>query len=152
MTSVRKLHKDQTGALPPRYSFALNPYADARFTKCPRCGAKTRVRKIPLVVHVDSLGLFILRKTCRLCVVCETLIAHQGEIEPLIDAFRRRQGANNRQGAYVVLGTVECRVWRRGLSGGMPPDELFRHMADFKAYLRIDRTPGGWCRSSEGDG
>lgn len=64
---------DRMGALPPRYSFFLNPHANERFTRCPRCKATTRVRKIPLVIHVDSMGLVLLRKTCRLCVVCEML-------------------------------------------------------------------------------
>ena len=62
------------GALPARFSLALNPYSDARFTKCPQCEAKTRVRKIPFVIHVDGAGLVILRKTCRLCVGCEIVI------------------------------------------------------------------------------
>lgn len=140
------------GALPARYSFVLNPHADARFTTCPRCKAKTRVRKIPLVIHVDSVGLLTLGKTCRLCVVCEMLIVHQAELEPLIDAFGRRQVPGNCDREYLVLGTVEPKVWRRGLSGGVTVDELIRHMADFKAYMRIDYTPGGWSRSTEGAG
>ena len=41
------------GALLPRYSLLLNRHGDARFTKCPRCEARTRVRKLALVVHVE---------------------------------------------------------------------------------------------------
>lgn len=134
------------GALPPRYSFVLNPHIDQRFTRCPRCESRTRVRKIPLVIHLDSVGLVTVRKTCRLCVVCEMLIAHQAELELLIDRFSDR-GAVKRE--YVVLGTVESRIWRRGFSGDLGVDELITQMADFKAYMRIDCTPGGWFRSSE---
>lgn len=55
------------GALRPKYSFLLNPHADYRASSCPKCLAKTRVRKIPLVIHVEGVGLLILRKTCRPC-------------------------------------------------------------------------------------
>lgn len=75
---------DRMGALPPRYSFFLNPHLNERFTRCPRCNATTRVRKIPLVIHVDSVGLVLLRKRCRLCVVCEMLIAHEAEVNDVI--------------------------------------------------------------------
>ena len=42
------------GALRPKYSFLLNPHADYRASSCPKCLAKTRVRKIPLVIHVEG--------------------------------------------------------------------------------------------------
>lgn len=90
MTSARRLPKARMGALPPRYSFVLNPHVDYRVTSCPGCKAKTRVRKIPLVIHVDGVGLLILRKTCRLCLNCETVIVHQAEIESAIKASAGR--------------------------------------------------------------
>jgi hypothetical protein len=65
------------GALPPRYSFALHRDERDRFTKCPRCHAHTRLRKVPLVIHVDHPAgprLTILGKTCGLCLVCEMLL------------------------------------------------------------------------------
>jgi hypothetical protein len=130
------------GALPPRYSFALNPYAEYRASICPGCKAKTRVRKIPLVIHVGGLGLLILRKTCRLCLNCEMVIAHQAEIESAIRASARQ--APTATPDYLVLGTVGPRVWRQGLSGDMKIDEMVRNMADFRAYLEIKYTPGGW--------
>lgn len=72
------------GALSPRYSFVLNPYVRERFTKCPTCNASTRVRKLPLVVHVGERTaprLALLNKTCRLCLLCETLIVDRAELE-----------------------------------------------------------------------
>lgn len=138
--------KTRIGALPARYSFALNQYSDARFTKCPRCETKTRVRKIPLVIHVDGAGLVVLRKTCRLCVNCELMIAHQDEIEPLIAASVDQ--AARKKPKYLVLGTVDWPLWRRGLSSALAIDELVQHMADFKAYMNLEHTPGGWHRST----
>jgi hypothetical protein len=118
----------------------LNPYPRERFTRCPRCEAKTQVRKIPLVIHFAPVGPVVLRKSCRLCVVCETLIAHQAEVERLIDALGPTQ-ASKRE--YLVLGTLDVKTWRRGLSGGVTVNELTTHSADFKHYMRIDYTPGG---------
>ena len=63
--AVRKSRKARMGLLPPRYSFLLNPRQNEAFTRCPRCKAKTRVRKLVLVIHVESVGLVLLRKTCR---------------------------------------------------------------------------------------
>lgn len=134
------------GSLPARYSFALNPHAAARFTTCPRCKAKTRVRKIPFVIHVDGAGLVVLRKTCRLCVNCELVIVHQDELEPLIAASVAQAIATKPK--YLVLGTVDPQMWRRGLSDGVMVDELTQYMADFKAYMNVEYTPGGWYRST----
>lgn len=146
MRRTERPSKPRMGALPPRYSFVLNPHARERFSRCPRCEASTRVRKIPLVIHVDSVGLVTLRKTCRLCVVCDMLIAHQTEIEGLIDGLADDR-AKSKRAEYLVLGTVESRAWRRGVSVGVTLDDLIHHMADFKEYMRIDYTPGGWHRS-----
>ena len=142
MTSARRLQKARLGALPPRYSFALNPHANNRVTSCPGCKARTRVRKIPLVIHVDRLGLLILRKTCRLCLNCEMVIVHQAEIESAIKASAGQAATATPD--YLVLGTVGPPVWRRGLSGDVKINELVRNMADFKAHLEIKYTPGGW--------
>ena len=84
MTSTTPRRKDQMGGLPPRYAFVLSPHANERFTKCPRCETKTHVRKIPLVIHVNHFGLVLLNKTCRLCLTCEMLVAHQTDLDILI--------------------------------------------------------------------
>ena len=95
------------GSLPARYSFVLNPYIRERFTKCPKCDAPTRVRKLPLVVHVghsDGPRPVLLNKSCRLCVLCETLIVHQAELEHVVAAAGWGAGRE-----YLVLGTIDRR-------------------------------------------
>jgi hypothetical protein len=99
------------------------------------------LRKIPLVIHVDGMGLLILRKTCRLCLPCEMVIAHQAELE---SAIRASTGHTSTGIEYLVLGTATPQVWRRGLSGDMKIDELIRNLADFKSHLNIEYAPGGW--------
>jgi hypothetical protein len=138
------------GALPPRYSFVLNPYVRERFTKCPTCKAPTRIRKIPLVVHVgnrDTPRLAFLNKTCRLCLLCETLIVDRAELERVIvgAGFGDAVLAED----YVVLGTVDRRTGRRGLAGTAEVLNIRGHMADFKKYLKVDVVPAHWERSTE---
>src|SRR5437773_11525633 len=98
------------GALSPRYSFALNPYTELRFTICPGCGSTTRVRRLALAIHVDQFGMVILRKMCRLCTGCDMVIAHQDELAPLISGRRRRLGRSIVRRGYLVLGTVDLQV------------------------------------------
>src|SRR5256885_1676663 len=62
--AARRFHQVRRGPLPPRYSFFLNPHRHEAFTR-PPCKANMRVREMTLVIHVDSVGLVLLRKTCR---------------------------------------------------------------------------------------
>ncbi len=135
------------GHLAPRHSFVLNPYTDARFTTCSQCGARTKLRKVPLVIHVPEVGLVLLRKSCRLCTACDLLIAHRAEVDAQIQDLLppRSQGIPD----YVVLGTVDVRFWRSGLQTQRPVADLRERMADFRSYLTIRREasqgipPGG---------
>ena len=103
---------NRLGALAPRYAFILNPYVDSRFTRCARCETKTNLRKLSLVIHVNGFGLVLLGKTCRLCLRCDTLVAHKAELDDLL-----RTVVNVPEPDYVVLGTIDRHVYRRGLSG-----------------------------------
>ena len=136
------------GALPPRYSFVLNSYVRERFTKCPSCNASTRIRKLPLVVHVehpDGPRLVLLNKTCRLCLMCETLIVERVELESAIIAAGLSPTVKPPD--YVVLGTIDRRTWRLGLGGDAELPAIREHMADFKKYLKVDVVPAHWERS-----
>lgn len=149
MPTHHRVSSRRLGALPARYSFVLNPYSGERFTKCPSCDAPTRVRKLPLVVHVDHLDsprLILLKKTCRLCLLCETLVVHRAELERVIVAASTSAGG--KVPVFVVLGTIDRRTWRRGLAGDAQLADIREHMADFKRYLRVDVTPAHWALSN----
>jgi hypothetical protein len=136
------------GALPPRYSLVLNSHVRERFTKCPSCAASTRIRKLPLVVHVEDHGepkLVLLNKTCRLCVICETLIVDRVELESVI--ITAGPSATDKPPDYVLLGTIDRRTWRRGLGGEGELPDVREHMADFKRYLKVDVVPAHWGTS-----
>jgi hypothetical protein len=136
--------QDRIGALPPRYAFVLNPDADTKFTKCPRCETRTNVRKLSLVIHVEGFGLVLVGKTCRLCLRCETLIAHKAELDTLLSTV-----VNVSRPEYVVLGTVARRTYRRGLAGAASLDDVKAHTSDFKSYWKVEITPGGWYPKNE---
>ena len=129
---------------PARYSFLLNPYRDTRLSKCPQCERPTHPRKFPLVIHVEKWGPLVLGKTCRYYARCELIIVHQDELEPLLTARLRRAEGPNRPLDYLVLGTVEPQVWRKGLAGGVSFGELLLHMADFSRHMQIEQTGHGW--------
>ena len=128
----------------------MNPYVRERFTRCPQCHAPTRLRKLPLVVHIGQSNiprLVLLNKLCRLCVSCEMLIVHRTELERVVAAAALGTGCE-----YVVLGTIDRRTWRRGVAGEADLADIREHMADFKKHLRVDVTPARWERSTASAG
>jgi len=72
------------------------------------------------------------------------VIVHRDELDPLIAARLPRRKATSGPLEYLVLGTVEPGVWRRGLAGGVSFDEFLKSMADFNAYVEIEHTRRGW--------
>lgn len=148
--STRGLSRPRLGGLPPRYAFVLHTDVRDRFTRCPRCRARTRLRKLALVIHVEhpaGARLAMLGKTCRLCVMCEVLIAHEQELTPLLRASG--VATTNAAPDYLVLGTVAAPVWRSGIAHGVSLEAVRESMADFKQYLRVDVIPGGWSRDAD---
>jgi hypothetical protein len=130
---------------PPPYPHPT-PYRDARFTTCPTCGGCTRLRKLPLAIHVDPAHLLVLNKSCRLCPGCDLLIAHQDELEEqLAIAFARRapEAVGN---DYLVVGTLDRADWRRGTKGELMGGDLFEHRHDFADVRRIELRRG-WTRA-----
>ena len=128
------------GALPPRDAFLLNPYDDVRYTRCPRCGHRTWRRKVPLLLAVAGYGPLVLGKTGPYCAHCRLVIAHRDELEGELTTIFARLAPTGVGPAYAVLGTVELRAWRRGLSAAPTLDEVLRHTAPFTTTLTIEYT------------
>jgi hypothetical protein len=129
------------GKQPPRYRFFLNSYTDARFTTCPQCGEKTRVRKPPLVIHIDPMHLVALNKTCRYCPRCDLLIAHQDELEAWLAAFFSQHQPEGVGNPYLVVGTEERAAWRRGTHTPLTITEMLEHLHDFIEVIRFEPVP-----------
>jgi hypothetical protein len=133
--------KTHLGKQPPRYDFFLNPYQDLRFTSCPRCGGKTKLRKLPLVIHLDGQLLVGLNKACRYCPHCDLLIAHQDELEAQLVGHFHERNPNPNRNDYLVVGTVDRPVWQRGNRGDLTIPEMIDSLHDFKDYVRFERAP-----------
>lgn len=89
---------------PARHYFFLNPYQDCAFTKYPKCDSKTRVRKYPLVIHVEPEQILNLNKTCKYCTECDLIIVKQADIEALMTACLENERPSIIGNDYLVRG------------------------------------------------
>ena len=126
------------GKQPARYTLFLNPYRDVRFSACPGCGAKTRQRKLPLVIHVDPMDLIALNKTCRFCPACDLLIVHRDEIEALLAAHFSAHEPEVIGNDYLIIGTLDRSDWRKGCQVPLSLKEMIEHLHDFKESVRFE--------------
>ena len=139
------------GKLPPRYSFMLNPHADVRLSKCPKCRKVTHLRKFALLIHIDEWGPMALGKTCRYCSHCEMVMVQRAELEAELAHGLSQRAPQAIGNDYLVLGTVEKRIWKKELDGkGKPLAGMLEHLADFKQRYDLDYTPGGWYPAAQG--
>lgn len=139
--SSRHRVEPRLGQLTPLYNFFLNPYVDMRFTSaCPVCSGKIQQRKLPLAIVIDNWGMVVLNKTCRYCPNCELLIGHQDQIEEQLShaVNHRAFGSLN---DYFVVGTLERKDWRRGMTQPLSNEEMLAALHDFKDHLNFERAP-----------
>ncbi len=133
------------GKLEPRYSFLLNEHVGERLSVCPRCRKQTHARKFALLVHVDKWGPLAMGKTCIYCTLCELIIVHQKDLEAELAESFGTLAPEVIGNKYLVLGTVDKRVWKQGLGGaGQGLQGILEHTADFKTVLKLHVDPGGW--------
>jgi hypothetical protein len=123
-----------------RHKFFLNPYSDCGFTKCPKCDAKTKIRKYPLVIHSSPKQIFLLNKKCKYCVNCDLIIAKKQEIESFLALALPQLSKND----YLVMGTVERKDWVQGNKGSLPPSEIIERMYVFQDVWDFEVIPAGW--------
>lgn len=143
----KRTNQSQTprfGELEPKYNFILNPYPDARFSKCPNCEQRTGQRKLPLLIHIDPMHLISLNYTCRYCARCDLLIGHQHEIEFLLTQMFTQYDPEVIGNDYLIMGTMERKAWREGMRQPKSVAEMRSHIHDFKSYQTIQMTMGGW--------
>jgi hypothetical protein len=132
------------GHLPPRYLFAVNAYEHERFSRCPQCRKVMYPRKFALLIHIKGADFVILRKTCRYCVRCELIIAHQNELEGELALALSTRSPKLTGHPYLVLGTVDLKFWREGLSRAFDLEALEMHTSDFREYRTLSVEGGGW--------
>ncbi len=141
------------GKLPPRYSFLLNPHAEVRLSQCPKCQRPTHLRKFALFLHIEGRGPIALGKTCRFCARCDLIMVQRDELEAQLTPEVDQIAPNVPRNAYIVLGTIEKKVWRAGLNRrGQPLSEILKNLAGFKKEYHLEYEPGGWYPADRGPG
>ena len=133
------------GKQPPRYRFFLNPYQDARFSKCPQCENKTGQRKLQLFIHINPKQPLLLNKTCRYCLHCDLLIAHQDDLEDLIARIFTDLNPEIVGNKYLVVGTLDRADWKRIDQDKLPIQDTIEALHDFKDVVMF-KPMGGWGR------
>jgi hypothetical protein len=139
------------GKLPPQYIFVLNPYSDARFSRCPICEQKMHQRKVPLFIHVDPFNPVVLGYTCRYCPTCDLLIAHQDQLEAQLANLFAAHDPSVIGNDYLVLGTVERKAWREGMKQPRGISDMLANLHDFKEVRTVEYEPGGWYPADASD-
>ncbi len=135
----------QIGKSPPRYAFALNPFNDFSFSRCPECKRTMNMRKFALFVHVDGWGPLSLRKTSRYCPQCELIIVRQKDLEEELCIFFDQHSPELIGNEYFVIGTLPLKAWREGLRGvKYDLEQIVEHVSDFKKHLELKVDRGGW--------
>jgi hypothetical protein len=142
--------RERIGKQPARYAFLLNPYTDVRLSKCPTCNRPTHPRKFALLIHAEEWGPLALGKTCRYCSRCELVIAHKDELDAEMAHSLAKLNPQAVGKEYDVLGTLDRKVWQRGLRGeGQSLGEALEHVAEFKKVLQLEVDRGGWRPAEE---
>ena len=79
-------------------------------------------------------------------------MVHQDEVEAELAHSFSKIGSEFIGNEYMVLGTVDKRVWKKGLEGsgsGGEIGEMLKHIADFKRVYDLHVEPGGWYPADE---
>ena len=136
-------------SMPRKYDFMINPYPHMRISKCPICDKKTGQRKLPLMIHIDPAQIFSLNYTCRYCKRCDLLVAHKHEIEHYMTEMMRSANPKVIGNPYLIMGTVERKIWKENMENPKPPHEMIKHVAVFNSvYNELRVTQTGWFHES----
>ncbi len=132
------------GQLKPRYRFFLNPYKEHRFTNCPQCDRRMKVRKNPFFIHIDPDQVLVLNMYGKYCPRCDLLILHQDKVEELLTAAMFRHKPDVIGNDYLVVGTIERKAWREGTKQPQNLKKVFENLHDFKEAVLVEVQPAGW--------
>ena len=154
MTKKRKQKKKRTlGNLEPQHRFFLNPYEDSRFTKCPQCLAKTKIRKHPFGIHIDPHVLMTLNMSGPYCPNCDLIILHKDKVETLLVLSFEEHQPEIIGNDYLIVGTLEYDYWRKASKKGGTYKEFLDNLHDFKQVVIFEPMHYVWLpNDKETDG
>lgn len=91
-----------------------------------------------------------LGKTCKFCARCQLIMAHRDELEHELTIAFEKQDPAVIGNEYMVFGTVDKKVWKKGLEGeGVEMGSMLDHVADFEREFDLHFDPGGWYPSDD---
>ena len=134
---------------PTKHYFFLNPYGDCAFTKCPKCNDKTKVRKFPLVIHVEPNQLFFLNKICKYCTNCDLIIVKQSKLEALMSSQFKEVNPTVVGNKYLVFGTLSRSDWQEYSKTSIDSSKAIDQVYAFKDVLDFEVARGGWYKTDE---
>ena len=76
-------------------------------------------------------------------------MVHQDELEAELARSPANLAPASPGQGYLVLGTVERKVWQKGLEGGSQLGDILEHTAEFKKRFDLHVEPGGWRPARE---
>ena len=133
------------GNLKPEHTLLLNPHAETKLSRCPRCEKLTYPRKFAFLIHVERWGLCIQGITCKYCSRCRMIMVQQHKLEAQL-AFTAQQHCPAAFGQeYLLIGVVDNKTFKAGLTGQpAEPAALLDHVSDFRKQIGLGFSPGGW--------
>ena len=72
------------------------------------------------------------------------LIGNKDELEHLLTTMFAQYDPSVIGNDYLIVGTVEKKAWRGGLTQPKSVADMLTHTHDFKSYQEIRMTKGGW--------
>ena len=93
----------------------------------------------------------VLGKTCRYCSRCAMVMVERAELEAELAHGLSQIVPQVIAKHYLVLGTMEKKIWRGGLDREAKPlAGMLEHVADFKHQCKLQYKPGGWYPAPQG--
>ena len=143
------MRKSKLKDMKKRHYFFPNPYEDCAFTRCPKCDNKTKIRKFPLVVHIDPHQMLLLNKECEYCPSCDLIIIKKKQFEQLLAINFRQINPDIADNNYLVMGVVERKDWKESLKRQFEPPEILERMYVFKDVWNFEVIPAGWYSENQ---
>jgi len=134
---------------PSKYYFYLNPHDQYAWTKCPKCDAKTKLRKICLMIHYEDKPLIFhrllsVRMDCKFCTEFELIIKKKSEIESvlqkMIESWKMKFSPKN----YIVFGTIDMNDWKQNVKTPLLSKETLDKTSAFIDIVDFTIRPAGW--------
>jgi hypothetical protein len=141
--------KRTLGNSEPMHTFFLNPYEDSRFTKCPQCLGKTKIRKRPFGIHIDPNVMMTLNMSGPYCPSCDLIILHKDKVETLLTMTFEMQNPDIIGNDYLIVGTLEQSYWRKASKQGGTYQELFDNLHDFKKVVVFEPMRPVWLPNDQ---